>query len=186
MRERSTLITCGNQWICIPGRMQKPDTGIHTGLVYAPSGAFASGVSSRAAVPAAFSKQLQNLILSWKSRCNLSSVTASTRRSCTATSWCRCTRSASVSTLLRAQAPFAKPFRSTADLDRLRHLDAQTDTPYVIEAVKILVGELDVPLIGFAGAPFTLASYLIEGGPSRHHTLTKKFMYENPNCGTTS
>jgi len=74
----------------------------------------------------------------------------------------------------------AKPFRSAADLDRLRPLDPQTDTPYVIETVKILVGELSVPLIGFAGAPFTVASYLIEGGPSRTLALTKRLMFTEP------
>src|SRR2546423_3436705 len=60
----------------------------------------------------------------------------------------------------------AQPFRSAADLDRLRPLEPEIDTPYVLETVKILAGELSVPLIGFAGAPFTVASYLVEGGPS--------------------
>src|SRR5688500_16653125 len=58
----------------------------------------------------------------------------------------------------------AAPFRSAADLDRLRPLDPEADIPHVIETVKILLGELAVPLIGFAGAPFTVASYLVEGG----------------------
>ena len=74
----------------------------------------------------------------------------------------------------------AEPFRSAADLDRLRPLDAQADLPHVIETVKILVGELTVPLIGFAGAPFTVASYLVEGGPSRSLALTKRLMYAEP------
>jgi uroporphyrinogen decarboxylase len=53
--------------------------------------------------------------------------------------------------------------------------------PYVAEAVRTLVGELgDIPLIGFAGAPFTLASYLVEGGPSRTHARTKAFMHREP------
>ena len=53
-----------------------------------------------------------------------------------------------------------QPFRSTADLDRLRPLDPEADTPYVLETVRILVEELppSVPVIGFAGAPFTVAS----------------------------
>ena len=53
--------------------------------------------------------------------------------------------------------------------------------PYVTEAVRSLVGELgERPLIGFAGGPFTLASYLIEGGPSKNHDRTKALMYGDP------
>ena len=53
--------------------------------------------------------------------------------------------------------------------------------PYVAEAISSLVGELNaIPLIGFAGAPFTLASYLVEGGPSRHHDKTRALMYGEP------
>ena len=52
------------------------------------------------------------------------------------------------------------PFASRDDLERLRPLDAPADVPYVIETVRNLVRELKVPLIGFAGAPFTVASYL--------------------------
>ncbi|MGH9076454.1 MAG: uroporphyrinogen decarboxylase [Acidimicrobiales bacterium] len=74
----------------------------------------------------------------------------------------------------------ADPFRGPADLARLRPLDAEADTPYVGEAVRLAVKELDVPLIGFAGAPFTVASYLIEGGPSRDHARTKAMMYQDP------
>ncbi|MCY4665682.1 MAG: uroporphyrinogen decarboxylase [Acidimicrobiaceae bacterium] len=68
------------------------------------------------------------------------------------------------------------PFASRDDLDRLRPLDPGSDTPYVIETVRRAVEELEVPLIGFAGAPFTVASYLVEGGPSRHHERTKVLM----------
>jgi uroporphyrinogen decarboxylase len=69
------------------------------------------------------------------------------------------------------------PVRTAADLERLRPLGPD-DVPYVAEAVASLVGELGpTPLIGFAGAPFTLASYLVEGGPSRHHAKTKALMY---------
>ena len=71
------------------------------------------------------------------------------------------------------------PFRTAADIDRLRPLEPD-DVAYVAEAVRILVGQLDVPLIGFAGAPFTLASYLIEGGPSRTYARTKALMYSEP------
>ena len=60
----------------------------------------------------------------------------------------------------------ADPIRDAAAVSRLRPLDPG-DVPYVTEAIGDLVGELgDTPLIGFAGGPFTLASYLIEGGPS--------------------
>ena len=71
------------------------------------------------------------------------------------------------------------PFRSAADLDRLRPLDPEADTPYVLETVRQLVAELDVPLIGFAGAPFTVASYLIEGRPSRDYANTKSLMFND-------
>ena len=70
----------------------------------------------------------------------------------------------------------AEPFRRREDLARLRPLEPEEDTPYVLEAIRLLAKELAVPLIGFAGAPFTLASYLIEGGPSRTHGLTKALM----------
>jgi len=68
------------------------------------------------------------------------------------------------------------PFTSAADLDRLRPLDPEGDTPYVLETVRILAAELAVPLIAFAGAPFTVASYLVEGRPSRTYGLTKRLM----------
>ncbi|MGH3326704.1 MAG: uroporphyrinogen decarboxylase [Streptomycetales bacterium] len=74
----------------------------------------------------------------------------------------------------------AHPVAAAGDLDRLPPLDA-SEIPYIAKAVEALVGELgDVPLIGFAGAPFTLASYLIEGGPSKNHTRTKAMMYGAP------
>ena len=69
-----------------------------------------------------------------------------------------------------------RPFAARSDLGRLRPLEPDSDTPYVVETVRKLVAELDVPLIGFAGAPFTVASYLIEGGPSRDHHRTKALM----------
>ena len=72
------------------------------------------------------------------------------------------------------------PVRTSADLERLRALDP-SDVPYVTEAVRMLVAELDgLPLIGFAGGPFTLASYLVEGGPSKNHDKTKALMYGDP------
>jgi uroporphyrinogen decarboxylase len=74
----------------------------------------------------------------------------------------------------------AEPVRSEKDLDRLRPLEPG-DVDYVTTAVTSLVAELgSTPLIGFAGAPFTLASYLVEGGPSRTHSRTKALMYGDP------
>ena len=72
------------------------------------------------------------------------------------------------------------PFAGAADLDRLRPLEPEADIPYVLETVRNLVGELEVPLIGFAGAPFTVASYLIEGRPSRTYAKTKAMMLGEP------
>ncbi|MDQ4097327.1 MAG: uroporphyrinogen decarboxylase [Actinomycetota bacterium] len=74
----------------------------------------------------------------------------------------------------------AEPFRSADDLRRLRPLEPDADVPYVVETVRLVVKELDVPLIGFAGGPFTLASYLIEGGPSKTYARTKALMYRDP------
>lgn len=74
----------------------------------------------------------------------------------------------------------ADPIRSAADVDRLAPLDPEAGVPYVLETIRLLREELGVPLIGFAGAPFTLASYLIEGGPSKNHALTKSLMYSAP------
>lgn len=74
----------------------------------------------------------------------------------------------------------AQPFRTPADLARLRPLTAD-DVPYLTQAVQALVRELGpTPLIGFAGAPFTLASYLVEGGPSKTHARTKALMLGEP------
>jgi uroporphyrinogen decarboxylase len=73
-----------------------------------------------------------------------------------------------------------RPFATAADLERIRPLEPDVDVPWVTETIRILAAELTVPLIGFAGAPFTLASYLIEGGPSRSHTKTKAFMWAEP------
>jgi uroporphyrinogen decarboxylase len=73
-----------------------------------------------------------------------------------------------------------KPIRNAQDVDRLRPLEPHEDVPFVLEAIRGLVTDLDVPLIGFGGAPFTLASYLIEGGPSRSFARTKRLMYSDP------
>ena len=77
----------------------------------------------------------------------------------------------------------AQPFRTAKDLQRLRPLEPTEDTSYVLQTVTNLVAELaklHVPLIAFAGAPFTVASYLVEGGPSRTHARTKSLMCSNP------
>ncbi|MGE9808083.1 uroporphyrinogen decarboxylase [Janibacter sp. G1551] len=74
----------------------------------------------------------------------------------------------------------AQPVRSRADLDRLPPLTPDL-VPDITESVRQIVGELgEIPLIGFAGAPFTLASYLVEGGPSRNHEHTKALMHGDP------
>jgi len=76
----------------------------------------------------------------------------------------------------------ADPIRSRADLARLRPLQPAEDIPYVIETATILTAELGerVPLIGFAGAPFTVASYLVEGGPTRTFARVKALMHGEP------
>ncbi|HEY9576111.1 MAG TPA: uroporphyrinogen decarboxylase [Pseudobacillus sp.] len=73
------------------------------------------------------------------------------------------------------------PIRSLADVEKLGEIDPANDVPYVLDTIRLLTKEqLDVPLIGFAGAPFTLASYMIEGGPSKNYNKTKAFMYAEP------
>jgi uroporphyrinogen decarboxylase len=74
----------------------------------------------------------------------------------------------------------ADPIRTMADVERIRPL-AAADVSYVDAAIRLAVAELGAtPLIGFAGAPFTLASYMIEGGPSKNHVKTKALMYGAP------
>jgi uroporphyrinogen decarboxylase len=74
----------------------------------------------------------------------------------------------------------ANPITDASGLAALRPLEA-SEVPYITEAVTALVAELDErPLIGFSGGPFTLASYLIEGGPSKNHERTKALMYGDP------
>jgi uroporphyrinogen decarboxylase len=75
----------------------------------------------------------------------------------------------------------SNPIRSLADVEKLGEIHPEEDVPYVLETIKLLTTEqLNVPLIGFAGAPFTLASYMIEGGPSKNYNKTKAFMYAEP------
>ncbi len=76
-----------------------------------------------------------------------------------------------------------RPFAGRTDLDRLRPYEPELDAPWVVETVRATVAELTpkgVPLIGFAGAPFTVASYLVEGRPSRTYVATKALMHEDP------
>lgn len=74
----------------------------------------------------------------------------------------------------------AEPVRTLADVERIPDLTPE-HVPYVSEAVRLLVSELGpIPLIGFAGAPFTVASYLVEGGPSKEHARTKAMMHGAP------
>jgi uroporphyrinogen decarboxylase len=74
----------------------------------------------------------------------------------------------------------AQPVRSAADVRRLRPLQPGEDLPELTETVRLLCSQLDVPLIGFAGGPFTLASYLVEGGPSKAQARTKALMLSDP------
>jgi uroporphyrinogen decarboxylase len=74
----------------------------------------------------------------------------------------------------------ARPVRERADVRRLRRLEPETDLPELAETVRLVCAELDVPLIGFAGGPFTLASYLVEGGPSKAQARTKALMLSEP------
>ena len=72
------------------------------------------------------------------------------------------------------------PIRNDIAVSKLRRIKSEEDVPFVMEAIKILVKKLNVPLIGFSGAPFTLATYMIEGGSSKNFVNTKKMMYQTP------
>lgn len=77
------------------------------------------------------------------------------------------------------------PIESMEDISRLGMLHPEQDIKYVLDTIKLLTTEqLNVPLIGFSGAPFTLASYMIEGGPSKNYHKTKAFMYAKPEAWT--
>jgi uroporphyrinogen decarboxylase len=84
---------------------------------------------------------------------------------------------------IKGEGPqIANPIQSIADVERLRDFEPRDSLGHVLETIKLLRGELGgrVPLIGFAGAPFTMAAYAIEGGPSRTYARTKAFMYCEP------
>lgn len=72
------------------------------------------------------------------------------------------------------------PIRSKSDIERLKPIDVHKDLSHILETISILNKELEVPLITFAGAPFTIASYLIEGRPSKSYIRTKSLMYGEP------
>ncbi|MBM6997462.1 uroporphyrinogen decarboxylase [Paenibacillus sp. DXFW5] len=73
-----------------------------------------------------------------------------------------------------------QPIRTLTDVERLKPIDVHKDLSHILETIAILDKELDVPLITFAGAPFTIASYLIEGRPSKSYIHTKALMYGEP------
>ena len=77
---------------------------------------------------------------------------------------------------------FERPVRSAADIDRLRPPDPGLELKYVIDAVALVRRELNgrIPLIGFAGSPWTVATYMVEGGGSKTFGLIKRMMYEHP------
>jgi uroporphyrinogen decarboxylase len=72
------------------------------------------------------------------------------------------------------------PVRTMADVEALRPFDAEAAVAPLLEAIRLVRAESPVPLIGFAGAPFTLACYLVEGGPSRDFLRTKRLMHAEP------
>lgn len=72
------------------------------------------------------------------------------------------------------------PIRSKEQIERLKPVDPEGDLGHILETIRILDRELKVPLITFAGAPFTIASYLIEGRPSKSYIRTKTMMYDTP------
>ena len=82
---------------------------------------------------------------------------------------------------------FDHPVRTAADIDALRVIDPEESLGHVLAAIRLIRAELDgkTPLIGFAGAPFTLASYLVEGGKSAHYAKTKQMMYSEPELWNT-
>ena len=81
----------------------------------------------------------------------------------------------------KGEGPVIQAISSEEDVDRLRIFEPREDLRFVLEAIRIATSELDAtPLIGFAGAPFTVASYMIEGGYSRHFLKTKNLIHQHP------
>ncbi len=77
---------------------------------------------------------------------------------------------------------FAKPVRSGADVDALQTIDAEAQLPFVLETIRLVRRALPpgIPLIGFAGAPFTLATYMAEGGGAKEFTRFRRILYSDP------
>jgi uroporphyrinogen decarboxylase len=73
-----------------------------------------------------------------------------------------------------------EPITGPSQIDRLRVIDPEESLAYVLSTIRLLKRELEVPLIGFAGGPFTMSSYLIEGGRSANFARTKKLMFGDP------
>jgi uroporphyrinogen decarboxylase len=89
-------------------------------------------------------------------------------------------RGMGVDVVLDPGPKLASPVRTLKDVEALRPLSVEESIPFVTETIRILVRELDRPLIGFAGAPFTVASYMVEGGPSKDYARCKGMMYSAP------
>ncbi|WP_040289041.1 uroporphyrinogen decarboxylase [Alicyclobacillus hesperidum] len=79
----------------------------------------------------------------------------------------------------------AQPIRTKEDIENLRPFTPSEALPHVLTSIRLLRAELDIPLIGFTGGPFTLASYMIEGGPSRDYLQTKTMMVSRPDLWQT-
>ncbi len=79
----------------------------------------------------------------------------------------------------------AHPLRTAEDVTALRVMEPEEDLPFVMESIRLLRQGLNVPLIGFAGAPFTLAAYLVEGGASRDYSRVRALMYSQPQLWNT-
>jgi len=82
----------------------------------------------------------------------------------------------------RGEGPvFHHPLRQIEDIEKLRMIEPEEDLPFLMKAIQIVRKDLEgkIPLIGFSGAPFTLASYIIEGGHSKNYILTKSLMYQD-------
>lgn len=85
--------------------------------------------------------------------------------------------------VIEKQGPrFARPVRTLAEIQKLSAPDPETELRYVMDAVRLIARELDgkVPLIGFAGSPWTIGTYMIEGGSSKEFSLAKAMLYESP------
>jgi uroporphyrinogen decarboxylase len=75
---------------------------------------------------------------------------------------------------------FNSPLRTRADVDALKAPSIEADMPHVLDTIRVLMGQLEVPLFGFAGAPFTLATYMCEGGGSKNFVHIKSMMWNDP------